>query len=97
MPLPGTATTLDAQTLQFKTTLVHPSLFAVAVKTVPGRPLPLRCSLFVTYPYLEPGAMVPGFDMEAYIGMTLPTVSTVRCWYLLSFSTVNSSGLSDSN
>lgn len=75
-PLPGEATVVDAQSLQFKTTLVHPSLFAVGVRAVPGRLLPLRCSLFVTYPYLEPEAKVPGFDMEAYIGMTLPTVST---------------------
>ena len=60
--------------IKFRISLAYPSLFVVAVR---DRPPDLRCSLFVIYPELDPGSSVTGFDVEAYIGMNLKTVTTV--------------------
>ena len=60
--------------VKFRTSMVYPSLFVVAVKDkLPN----LQCSLFVTYPKFDPSSNVTGFDVEAYIGMSLKTVTTV--------------------
>ena len=64
----------EKRSVKFRTTLAHPSLFVVAVR---DRLPDLRCSLFVTYPELDSSSSVAGFDVEAYIGMSLKTVTTV--------------------
>ncbi|CAI8040034.1 hypothetical protein GBAR_LOCUS22323 [Geodia barretti] len=74
---------VDRGLARFQTELCHPSLFAVAVRDTPGSiPLPLRCCLYVLYPVIEPTvSMVTGFDVEAYVGMNIPTVATaVMSW-----------------
>ena len=92
-PLPDQGLDLQAEvrTVTFKTYLVCPSLFAVAIKDNFPRPLPLRCSLFVAYPQLDRGASVAGFDIETYIGMNLMTVTTVSqadCGIMCSYTYV---------
>ena len=75
-PLDDVNLSVDRGVAKFHTELSHPSLFAVAVRDTPGSiPLPLRCCLFVLYPLIE--NMVAGFDVEAYVGMNIPTVATV--------------------
>ena len=78
-PLVGVRLEFDKGKVKFETNLHHPSLFAVAVREVPGSiPLPLRCCLYVLYPALEANiSMVAGFDVEVYIGMNVSTVATV--------------------
>ena len=53
----------SSQRVKFRTRLVHPSLFAIAVneRDYPSEALlPLRCSLYVSYPILEASASVSG-------------------------------------
>ena len=78
-PLDDVNLSVDRGMAKFHTELSHPSLFAVAVRDTPGSiPLPLRCCLYVLYPLIEPSvSMVTGFDVEAYVGMNIPTVATV--------------------
>ena len=40
--------------------------------------LPLRCSLYVSYPILEASASVSGLYVTTYVGMNLKTVDRVR-------------------
>ena len=72
--LQGIELLAEKRSVRFRTTLAHPSLFVVAVR---DRLPDLRCSLFVTYPELDSSSSVAGFDVEAYIGMSLKTVTTV--------------------
>ncbi len=75
VPLQGARPDVEERSVVIKTELVHPSLFAVAVKKV--EPIPLRCVMFVGHPVLDGKTRVAGFDLEVYIGMNLRTVSTV--------------------
>ncbi len=71
---------VDTYHVKFKTSLVHPSLYAVAVneRDFSLEPhLPLRCSLYISYPVLEPTASVSGLYVTSYVGMKLKTVYTV--------------------
>ena len=78
VPLVGVDLQTDRQCVKFTTTLVCPSLYAVAVKDNFPCPLPLRCSLFVTYPELSgESSTITAFDIMTYVGMTLKTVTTV--------------------
>ena len=72
--LQGIEPQAEKRSIKFRTSLACPSLFVVAMR---DRPPDLRCSLFVIYPELDPGSSVTGFDVEAYIGMNLKTVTTV--------------------
>jgi hypothetical protein len=82
-PLDDVDLKVDRGLARFQTELCHPSLFAVAVRDTRGSiPLPLRCCLYVLYPPIEPTvSMVTGFDVEAYVGINIPTVATaVMSW-----------------
>ncbi len=71
---------VDARKVKFSTELLHPSLYAVAVneRDFPLEPhLPLRCTLFVSYPVLEPTVSVSGLYVTTYAGMDLKTVHSV--------------------
>ncbi len=71
---------VDPYRVKFRTSLVHPSLYAVAVneRDFSLEPhLPLRCSLYISYPVLEPTASVSGLYVTSYVGMKLKTVYTV--------------------
>ncbi|XP_064389092.1 uncharacterized protein LOC135337116 isoform X2 [Halichondria panicea] len=70
---------VDPYRVKFRTSLVHPSLYAVAVndRDFSLEPhLPLRCSLYISYPVLEPTASVSGLYVTSYVGMKLKTVYT---------------------
>lgn len=84
VPLHGIDLKTEPQHVKFTTTLICPSLYAIAVKENFPCPLPLRCSLFVTYPVLNnESATVTAFDIMAYVGMALKSVTTV-CTFTLS-------------
>lgn len=78
VPLHGVNLKTELQHVKFTTTLTCPSLYAIAVKENFPCPLPLRCSLFVTYPKLNNESVtITAFDIVTYVGMALTSVTTV--------------------
>ena len=70
--------------VRFSCQLTSASLFVVAVVCAEGEfpspSLPLRCCLTVGYEMQKDFSHVKGFDLVAYVGMRLPSITTVSVY-----------------